>query len=116
MRCNSGRLVLILLLIATYACLGVGPAGADDNVWVVGHWDGHNGKNLRDERKFSLDIAGVKSDQSFGAQWSNDGHRATGQGKVDGNAVTISLPNGNIVNLFRTTDGNLAGTIAGKDG
>lgn len=116
MRRNSGRTVPILLLVAVYACLGAGPAGADDNAWLVGHWDGRDNKNLQDQRKFELDIARVASDQSFVAQWSNDGHPSRAQGKVDGNAVAISFPNGNTANLFRTTDGNLAGTTARQDG
>ncbi len=111
------RLALVLsgFLIAAITCPGLGNAQAPDTSWLVGHWEGHDTKNANDKRHFVLDVAGVKSDQSFVAQWAVDGKPGRGQGKIDNNAVTITFPNGNVVSLFRASNGNLAGSTAPGD-
>jgi hypothetical protein len=45
-----------------------------------------------------------------------DAKASSGQGKIDSNAVKISFPNGNVVSLFRASDGSLAGSTSPKDG
>jgi hypothetical protein len=111
------RLTLVLSgLIVALMLLASGTANAADADWLIGHWDGHNTKNPGDKRHFVLDVVGVKSDQSFVAQWSIDTKTSSGQGKLDSNAVTITFPNGNVVSLLRANDGGLAGSTAPKDG
>jgi hypothetical protein len=104
------------LLIFSFLCSTIGLAQAAGDDWLSGHWDGHDTKNLNDKRHFALEVAGVKSDQSFVAQWTIDDKVSRGQGKVDNNAVTITFPNGNIVSLFHASDGSLAGSTTPKDG
>ena len=112
------RLALVLrgFLIAVIVCLGFGNAQAADDDWLVGHWEGHDTKNANDKRHFVLDVAGVKSDQSFIAQWTVDAKASSGQGKIDGNGVTVAFKNGNNVSLFRASDGSLAGSTTPENG
>jgi len=106
----SGFLVTITLF------LGLADARADDSGWLVGHWQGHDTKNAADKRPFVLDVAAINADQSFVALWSIAGQQSRGQGKVDGNAVTITFANGNSISLFRASDGSLAGSNANTNG
>ena len=102
--------------IATALCLCFGNANAAGNDWLIGHWDGHDTKNTKDKRHFALDVAIVKSDQSFVAQWTIEDKVSSGQGKIDNNTVSILFPNGNIVSLIRASNGSLAGSTTPKDG
>jgi len=104
------------LLIFSFLCSIIGLAHAAGDDWLSGHWDGHDAKNLNDKRHFSLEVAGVKSDQSFVAQWTIDDKVSRGQGRLDNNAVTITFPNGNVVSLVRASDGRLAGSTTPRDG
>jgi hypothetical protein len=111
-----GKGLACVALIVGLCGVGFVDARADSTDWLVGHWDGHDTKNLGDKRHFALDVTGVKADQSFVAQWTINDKASSGQGKINANAVTIAFPNGNTVSLFRGSDGSLAGTTAPKDG
>ncbi len=108
--------VLKEFLIAVTLCLGLGNAQAADTDRLVGHWQGHDTSKPDDARHFVLDIASVNADLSFAVQWGVDDKKINAQGKIDNNAVTINLPNGNSVSLFRASDGSLAGGSENKDG
>ena len=114
MKLVSVRFGFLLIFSFLSSTIGLAQAAGDD--WLSGHWDGHDTKNLNDKRHFALEVAGVKSDQSFVAQWTINDKVSRGQGKLDNNAVTITFPNGNIVSLFRASDGSLAGSTTPKDG
>lgn len=116
MASRASKTIAIIALIAGLCSLAFGPAKADGTDWLIGHWDGHDTKNLGDKRHFALDIAGVRADQSFVAQWTIDAKASSGQGKINANAITIAFPNGNILSLFRGSDGSLAGNTSPKDG
>jgi hypothetical protein len=116
MRRMIGTSATVCFLVVALLCSSGGRAKADANDWLIGHWDGHDTKPA-DKRSFAMDILSVKADHGFVAQWSINGNvTGRGTGKVDDNAVTISFPNGNTFDLFRASDGSLAGSNATKDG
>jgi hypothetical protein len=114
MKLASVRFSFLLVFFILCSTTGLAEAAGDD--WLNGHWDGHDTKNLNDKRHFALEVAGMKSDHSFVAQWTIDDKVSRGQGKLDNSTVTITFPNGNIVSLVRASDGSLAGSTTPKDG
>jgi hypothetical protein len=102
-----------LLLAYTITAFGQGKQSAEAS-WVVGYWEGKLSDPSKDKGAiFEIRVKSVGDDGNFAGEWDvYAGGHDVGQGKVQGDVVTLKFRNGNLTTLRRQGADNLVGSTA----